>query len=183
MLKAPDMFSRRHGPNLVRLGTLDRARVLDHFLALDGDARLLRFGMSYSDDAVRRYVQRLNFESDLLLGWTNHFRELVGVVHLARINAHAVEFSISMARGWRGRGHGQDVTELALAEAARHGYQLAHVQFMQCNRPMGAIMDHYTAARERDGTEHLVEVPLPAVLSRPLRAQLGPFIPSTLAFA
>ncbi len=177
------MFSLRHTPTLIRLGTLDRARVLDHFMALDEDARHLRFGMAYSDDAVRRYVQRLDFERDLVLGWAEHFRELVGVVHLARIDDHAVEFSISMTGGWRGRGHGQDFTEQALAEAARQGYQLAHVQFMHCNLPMGAIMDHYTASRERDGTEHLVEVPLPAVLLRPLRASLGPFIPSTLAFA
>ena len=57
------------------------------------------------------------------------------------------------------------------------------MQFLQCNRPMDAIMDHYAAAHERDGVEHLVEVPLPAVLARPIRAQMGPFVPSTLAFA
>jgi hypothetical protein len=182
MLKAPDMFSRRHGPNLVRLGPLDRARVLDHFLALDGDARLLRFGMSYSDDAVRRYVQRLNFEGDLLLGWTNHFRELVGVVHLARIDDHAVEFSINMARSWRGLGHGQDVTELALAEAARHGLstgaRAVHAVQSADGRHHGPL--RRPAARAAPSTWSRCRCRL---LSRPLRAQLGPFIPSTLAFA
>jgi GNAT superfamily N-acetyltransferase len=177
------MFNFRQTPTLVRLDGADRARVLAHFLALDTEARHLRFGMAYADEAVHRYVQRLNFEHDLVLGWANHFRELLGVVHLARIDHRDVEFSISMSEGWRGRGHGQDFTEQALEEATRQGYQLAHVQFMHANRPMGAIMSHYTAARERDGTEHLVAVPLPAVLARPLHAQPGPFVPSTLAFA
>lgn len=183
MLTFPQGTDGKPDPTVVRLDAPDRGRVLEHFLALDGDARLLRFGMSYSDDAVRRYVQRLDFAGDLLLGWINPFRELAGVVQLARIDDRAVEFSISIARSWRGRGHGQDFTEMALAAAGRHGYGLAHVQFLQCNRPMDAIMDHYAAAHGRDGVEHLVEVPLPAVLARPFRAQLGPFVPSTLAFA
>jgi RimJ/RimL family protein N-acetyltransferase len=167
----------------VRLDSPDRTRVLAHFSALGADARRLRFGTPLADDAVRRYVEQLHFERDLVLGLADHFRALVGVVHLARISNHAVEFSISLLRGWRGRGYGQEFTARALNEAARQGYQLAHVQFMHCNRPMGAIMDHYAAARERAGTEHLVEVSLPAMLARPFKAQLGPFIPSTLAFA
>jgi GNAT superfamily N-acetyltransferase len=77
---------------------------------------------------------------------------------------------------YRGVGYGQRMTREAFEEAASHGFSCAHVQFIAANHRMAAILDHYHAAHEQDGTERMVNVPLPARLSRPLQAQIGPFV-------
>src|SRR4051812_21004360 len=43
------------------LSERDRRRLLMHFLALDADDRLLRFGSNLPDELITKYVQRLNF--------------------------------------------------------------------------------------------------------------------------
>lgn len=43
------------------LSERDRRHLLQHFLALDNDARLMRFGSVLPDELVTRYVQKINF--------------------------------------------------------------------------------------------------------------------------
>ena len=81
------------------------------------------------------------------------------------------------------RSGGSGVSERYLdsvEEAAKHGFDRAHVQFIAANYRMAAILDHYHAIGEQYGTERIVHVPLPAKLSRPLQAPIGPFVPLCL---
>ena len=176
------IYAGREPGALRRLTDADRGRVGRHFLALEPEGRRLRFNTQVLDDALRKHVAGLDFRRDLILGSEDHDGQLSAVVHLARISASQVEFSISVLEPWRGQGHGQKLTQLGLAEAARHGYQLAHVQFMSYNHRMDAIIRHFESTREQDGTEHFVKVPLPASLARPFQAPIGPFFPSRVAF-
>ena len=123
------------------------------------------------------YVRTLDFDRDVILGWRDAEFVLGGVVHLARVTETLVEFSISVLERYRGNGYGQRMTNEAFDEAAKYGFDHAHVQFIAANRRMAAILDHYHAMREQAGTERMVHVPLPARLSRPLEAPLGPFVP------
>lgn len=159
-----------------QLGAGQRDLVQGHFLALEPEARQLRFGACCKDEAIVEYVRSLNFERDVILGWFDADFVLGGVVQLARVSATLVEFSISVLERYRGVGYGQRMTNEAFAEAAQHGFDCAHVQFIAANHRMAAILDHYHARHEHDGTERMVHVPLPARLSRPLQAQIGPFV-------
>lgn len=159
-----------------RLNAGQRDVVEGHFLALEPDARLLRFGVCRKDAAIVEYVRGLDFERDVILGWFDADFVLGGVVQLARVNETLVEFSISVLEAYRGVGYGQRMTGEAFTEAARLGFDCAHVQFIAANHRMAAILDHYQAMHERDGTERMVHVPLPATLSRPLQPQIGPFV-------
>ncbi|HKS58994.1 MAG TPA: hypothetical protein VJS12_27135, partial [Steroidobacteraceae bacterium] len=75
-------------PVLVReLSSADRERLLSHFLALDEDDRLLRFGQVVPDHVIENYVRNINFSNDKVFGVFGNALELVGVGHLAYLPA------------------------------------------------------------------------------------------------
>jgi RimJ/RimL family protein N-acetyltransferase len=61
----------------------DRRELLMHFLALQQSDRILRFGVETSDELITRYVQRLDFERDTILGVFDSRLSLVGAGHLS----------------------------------------------------------------------------------------------------
>lgn len=175
------LIPRRQLGKPLQLDADQRSLVERHCLALEPEARQLRFGVCCKDEAIVEYVRNLDFDRDVILGWLDADLVLGGVVHLARIDATLVEFSISVLEPYRGIGYGQRMTNEAFEEAARHGFDCAHVQFVAANFRMAAILDHYHAVRDQDGTERMVNVPLPAALSRPIQAPIGPFVPFCFA--
>src|SRR4051812_49410136 len=97
------------------LGKRDRRRVLRHFLALDRDDRLLRFGSMLPDEQVTAYVGKLDFARDIVFGVYNTMFQLVGVGHLALTSKEAhpdsihytdkekvAEFGVSVSKSARG---------------------------------------------------------------------------------
>ena len=77
-----------HGPEkpgvcVKELTARDRRALQTHFLALDGSARLLRFGMVFPDELITRYVQETNFARDTMFGVYDSELTLAGVGHLA----------------------------------------------------------------------------------------------------
>ena len=99
----------------------DRHRILKHFLALQENDRLLRFGTYLPDDMVINYVNGLDFSRDTLFGVvSSHFR-LVGVGHLAFAarkpddnisdKDKIAEFGVSVSDNARGKGIGAKLFE------------------------------------------------------------------------
>jgi GNAT superfamily N-acetyltransferase len=162
-------------PNLQRLTRDRRDAVLAHLLDLDPRARRMRFGHHVSDECIAQYVQGLDFDRDLVLGWLYDHGRLLAMVHLAHVSGTVTEFAISVVESLRGGGHGKRLTREALRIAADLGYGIAHIQFLAANRPMAAIVDHFAGAHHADGGERLVDVPLPAMLRRAFKPPLGPF--------
>ena len=121
-------------PVLVReLSSADRARLLTHFLALDEDDRLLRFGQIVPDHVIENYVQNLNFTNDTVFGVFGNSLELVGVGHLAYLPAEGdkrtAEFGVSVLESARGRGNGTKLFERA---AMRSRNTHVSVLYMHC---------------------------------------------------
>jgi RimJ/RimL family protein N-acetyltransferase len=105
-------------PVLVReLSSADRERLLRHFLALDEDDRLLRFGQIVPDHVIENYVRNLNFANDVVFGVFDSTLELIGVGHLAYLPAdgdkRTAEFGVSVLESARGRGIGTKMFERA----------------------------------------------------------------------
>jgi GNAT superfamily N-acetyltransferase len=105
-------------PVLVReLSSADRDRLLTHFLALDEDDRLLRFGQIVPDYVIENYVRNLNFSNDTVFGVFGNALELLGVGHLAYLPAEGdkrtAEFGVSVLESARGRGIGSKMFERA----------------------------------------------------------------------
>jgi hypothetical protein len=96
----------------------DRRRMLKHFLALDSNDRLLRFGTVLPDELVESYVAKIDFERDMVYGVYNRVFKLVAVGHLAfapkekspgkvvTTKDQVAEFGVSVSRSARGLGIG-----------------------------------------------------------------------------
>lgn len=106
-------------PVLVReLTTADRDRLLAHFLSLQAEDRLLRFGQAAPDQVIENYVRTIDFERDTVFGVFDSALEVVGVGHLAYLPAEAekrtAEFGISVLERSRGKGIGTRLFERAI---------------------------------------------------------------------
>jgi RimJ/RimL family protein N-acetyltransferase len=98
-------------PVLIReLSEKDRERLLAHFLELDEDDRLLRFGQVTPDHVIENYVRMLDFSRDTVFGVFDRQLQLVGAGHLAYLPAEGdtrtAEFGVSVSESVRGQGIG-----------------------------------------------------------------------------
>jgi GNAT superfamily N-acetyltransferase len=105
-------------PALVReLTAVDRERLLAHFLALDEDDRLLRFGQVVPDHVIENYVRAIDFKRDTVFGVFDDQLQLTGVGHLAYLPAEGdkrtAEFGVSVLESVRGQGIGSRLFERA----------------------------------------------------------------------
>ncbi|MBV8627807.1 MAG: GNAT family N-acetyltransferase [Paraburkholderia sp.] len=105
-------------PVMVRvLTSADRERLLAHFLALESDDRLLRFGQAAPDHVIEKYVRSMDFTRDTVFGVFDHQLHLVGVGHLAYLpadgNGRTAEFGVSVLESARGQGIGSKLFERA----------------------------------------------------------------------
>ncbi|MBB5412455.1 MULTISPECIES: GNAT family N-acetyltransferase [Paraburkholderia] len=103
---------------LVReLTAADRERLLAHFLALDEEDRLLRFGQVVPNHVIENYVRAIDFTRDTVFGVFNSKLELSGVGHLAYLpaegNKRTAEFGVSVLESARGIGIGSRLFERA----------------------------------------------------------------------
>jgi GNAT superfamily N-acetyltransferase len=123
-LAAPSLAAERsnsstgRSPVLVReLSSTDRERLLKHFLALDEDDRLLRFGQIVPNHVIENYVRAIDFTRDTVFGVFNSQLQLTGVGHLAYLPAdgdkRTAEFGVSVLESVRGQGIGSKLFERA----------------------------------------------------------------------
>lgn len=111
-------LSSGHSPAMVRvLTSADRERLLTHFLALDTEDRLLRFGQAAPDHVIENYVRSMDFTRDTVFGVFDHLLQLMGVGHLAYLpadgNGRTAEFGVSVLETARGQGIGTKLFERA----------------------------------------------------------------------
>ena len=105
---------------ITELTARDRDTVEQHFLALDGNDRRLRFGTSTSDATLRRYVARIDHGRDSLFGVFDAGPRLIAAVHVARVDGGA-ELGLSVLRAYRNRGYGRALLARARLRARRWG--------------------------------------------------------------
>ncbi len=127
----------------------DRRRLLMHFLALDDDARLLRFGTNLPDELITRYVQKINFSRDAVFGVYDDCLKLVGVGHLAYAPSGAMpgtaaittrervaEFGVSVLAAYRGQGIGSRLFARAATHCRNDEVDTLYVHCLAVNKVM-----------------------------------------------
>lgn len=125
---AVQMLNPRHRDDIAR-----------HLLRLPAEDRRLRFGRAVRDEAIREYVEGIDFERDRVFGIHTPGLELTGVAHLALDAAgRTAELGLSVDPASRGKGYGFALLQRAVLHAANHG---ARVLFMYCLAE-NAIMMH-----------------------------------------
>lgn len=113
--------ARRESVLVRELTAGDLDALLTHFLSLDAEDRLLRFGQAAPDHVIENYVRSIDFTRDKVFGVHNARLELVGVGHLAYLpvegEQRTAEFGVSVLESSRGIGVGSKLFE----RAAIHG--------------------------------------------------------------
>ncbi|MFM0034175.1 GNAT family protein [Paraburkholderia strydomiana] len=128
-------------PALVReLTAADRERLLTHFLALDEDDRLLRFGQIVPDHVIENYVRAIDFTRDTVFGVFNSKLELTGVGHLAYLPAEGdkrtAEFGVSVLESVRGQGIGSKLFERAAIRSRNTHVTVLYIHCLARNTTM-----------------------------------------------
>ena len=151
------------------LSVRHRRRIAEHLLALSPRDRFLRFGYQASDEQVGKYVERLDFGRDEVLGIFNRRLELVAMAHLAyaptpqRPGQPAMaEFGVSVSGKARGKGLGQRLFGRATLHARNRGIDTLFIHALSENTPMLRIARKAGATVERDGSESEAWLRLPS---------------------
>ena len=131
------------------LSERDRRRILMHFLALDDNDRLLRFGSVLTDELITRYVQHLDFQRDAVFGIYDDNLRLLGVGHLgfapresrpaitdATLKERIAEFGVSVASTARGKGIGSKLFQRAAIHCRNEDVDTLFMHCLATNRIM-----------------------------------------------
>jgi RimJ/RimL family protein N-acetyltransferase len=142
------LVGKQVGPRVLvkALSERDRRRVLRHFLALDRNDRLLRFGSILADEQIAAYVAKIDFSRDIVFGVVNRVFQLVGVGHLAFLSRaarpqdtakeKAAEFGVSVSASARGQGVGSRLFERAAIHCRNSDVDTLYMQCLSSNRTM-----------------------------------------------
>jgi RimJ/RimL family protein N-acetyltransferase len=121
-----------------RLNPKHREDIARHLQQLPENDRRLRFGHAVQDQAIRDYVDGIDFERDCVFGIHGQALELIGVAHLALDPKEKVaELGLSVDPSSRVRGHGFALLQRSVLHAANRGYR---VLFMVCLAENGIMM-------------------------------------------
>ena len=102
-----------------RLHAADRGALAAHLLALSREDRRLRFGGPSSDDTLRDYVGRIDFDRDAVFGFLADDLSLGGAAHVAVVDGVA-ELGLSVLAAYRRRGIGTALLQRASDFARNH---------------------------------------------------------------
>jgi RimJ/RimL family protein N-acetyltransferase len=145
----PNGERRKPAALVKQLRERDRKRVLKHFLALDQNDRLLRFGTVLPDPQVAAYVAKIDFARDSVYGVHNRKFQLVAVGHLAFAPKEAApglseattkervaEFGLSVSHSARGMGIGTRLFARAAIHCRNSDIDTLYMQCLTSNRTM-----------------------------------------------
>ena len=135
--------TRRAHVIVKQLQERDRRRMLKHFMGLDNSDRLLRFGTVLPDEQVVKYVNKIDFSRDVVLGVYNKVFRLVAVGHLAfapkttaTVKQRVAEFGVSVSKSARGLGIGSRLFERAAMHCRNQDVDTLYMQCLSSNRVM-----------------------------------------------
>ena len=128
----------------IRLRASDRASLANHFISLDADDRRLRFGSTISDEGLRDYARRIDFERDGVFAVHDDAgSRLLAVIHVA-LSARSAELGLSVVPECRGHGLGSVLFARAVNFLRNRGTPEV---FVHCLTENGAMM--HLARRNR----------------------------------
>ncbi len=157
MIESPEVTKPPVTVPIRSLGPRHRARIAAHLLALDEHDRYLRFGYGATDEQIKRYVSRLDFERDEIFGIYNRKLELIAMAHLAFSHDPSMrscaEFGVSVLKKARARGYGARLFDRAVMHARNEGVELLFIHALSENTAMIKIARNAGATLERAGSE------------------------------
>ena len=145
------------------LTVFEREAVRHFYLALSPDDRRKRFCCTLSDLTISKYVDRLNFSRDTVLGAFDEKAQIVGLAELV-IGTDKSEMAFSVRVDRRGQRIGTSLMERLLLRARMCGVRKVFVMFLSDNTPMRRMAGRAgMSVRSVDGEAHAErELPVPS---------------------
>lgn len=125
-----------------QLTAADQKRLLAHFVALDDDDRVLRFGQRTTDAVIENYVRGIDFVNDAVFGVFDNRLRLIGVGHLAYLpvrdenEPRTAEFGLSVSSEARGTGVGSALFSRAAMRSRNAGVGTLYMHCLSHNATM-----------------------------------------------
>jgi GNAT superfamily N-acetyltransferase len=117
------------------LTVFERENIRSFYLSLSADDRRRRFCCSLSDETISKYVDRLNFSRDTILGAFDERAHIVGVAELVH-GPEASEMAFSVRPDRRGEKIGTRLMQRLICRAGMCGAGKGFVMFLSDNTPM-----------------------------------------------
>ena len=117
------------------LTLFEREAVRQFYIALEPEDRRKRFCCTLSDESISKYVDRINFSSDTVLGAFDEHAQIVGLAELVR-GEKASEMAFSVRPDKRGQKIGTRLTHRLVRRARLCGIHKVFVMFLSDNTPM-----------------------------------------------
>ena len=141
------------------LTVFERENVRNFYLSLSADDRRRRFCCTLADDTISKYVDRLNFTRDTVLGAFDEHAQIIGLAELVR-GPKESEMAFSVRPDRRGQKIGTKLLESLIARARMCGLGKVFVMFLSDNTPMRKMatragMPVETAEGESQAALHL----------------------------
>lgn len=87
--------------------------------------------------------------------------EIVGTVHIARMNDHEVEFGVMVAEAYRKKGIASGLMDYAMTWARNRGYRDLYMHCLSYNAPIKHLVTKHGLEISRDGIESDARVTMP----------------------
>ena len=144
------------------LTVFEREAVRDFYVALEPEDRHKRFCCTISDETISKYVDRLNFSGDTVLGAFDEHAQIIGLAELVR-GAGAGEMAFSVRADKRGQKIGTRLIQRLMLRARMCGIRKVFVMFLADNTPMRRMASRAgMVVSSIDGEAHAVrELPSP----------------------
>jgi RimJ/RimL family protein N-acetyltransferase len=170
-----------HELRAVRLVPEDRDALRAHVLRLSVADRRLRFGGDLDDGAIRRYVDAIDLDHDVVLAERAACGAVIGIAELraTREQPEVREIAFSVDPERRGRGCATRLAASAVATARQLRFRRLHALCVPANKGMLDILARAGFAVERRGADIVTSLvlepdPPPFVVARPERAATEP---------
>ena len=136
------------------LTVFEREAVRSFYLALSTDDRRKRFCCTLTDDTISKYVDRLNFTRDTVLGAFDERARIIGLAELV-LGAEASEMAFSVRPDKRGQKIGTQLIQRLVQRARMCGVRNVFVMFLSDNTPMRKMaLRAGMAVSSADGEAH-----------------------------
>jgi RimJ/RimL family protein N-acetyltransferase len=115
-----------------------RALIEQHLIAMTPDDRYLRFFARQSDDAIRAYVNKLDFVHDgIFVVFNNDVSSILGLLHVAKLDSvdgHEYELGLTVSDEARGMGLGLKLFDAGITWAKAQGGKRIYINCLTENK-------------------------------------------------
>ena len=135
-----------------QLNQNERDLFRSHLLSLPSGDRYTRFCSAYTDDAVNRYVDRIDFSKCDILTIEDRSGHIVGAAELYIVGNHA-EMAFSVLPHEQGHGLGHALVERAILHAKTKGVEHLSLVCLSENGPMKRLAADHGMKLHTEGCE------------------------------